>query len=483
MMKSKAITKVIWPLLIPAASIALASCGQAADKAAGAPDNPNIILILVDDMGYGDAGFNGCTDIPTPHIDRIAANGVRFTDGYVTAPQCAPSRAGMLSGIAQNRFGCDTNADLDNFGIPPGIKLFGDYLQPAGYRTGLVGKWHLGTMESAHPLVRGFDWFWGFLVGGSHFFPQEGEEYIPRIFEGREVAKTTNYLTTELGHQAVRFIQESGTEPFFLFLSFNAPHAPLQAPEAYLEKFKHLAVEGEPGLMCGYTKRLIQHPRQVYAAMVSVLDDAIGLVMESLRAGGIEENTLVVFLSDNGGPTGVTSASNEPLRGVKGDLLEGGIRVPFAIQWKSVIPAGQTIHMPVSSLDLLPTFLAAAEIPPPSDVVLDGDNLLPILTGEKEPYQRTLTWRFPFPPESTDLYVWGIRHGNWKLVKERIRPNTQMSISGKTHTGLYLLDEDITETNDLSISHKEIRNELQLLYDAWDVQLPEPDSLGRRVRR
>jgi arylsulfatase A-like enzyme len=451
---------------------------------ANATPKPNVIIILADDMGYGDAGFNGCTDIPTPYIDKIAANGVRFTDGYVTSSQSGPSRAGLLSGISQNRFRCDTNDDLDNHGIPVGVKLFGDYMKPAGYRTGIVGKWHLGYEEFAHPLVRGFDWFFGFLASGSHYLPQDGDEYIryARIVEGRDPVKVKDYLTDVLGDQAIRFIKESKDEPFFLYLSFNAPHAPLQAPADYLEKFKHLAIEGEPGVMCAYTKKRIQHPRQVYAAMVSVMDDAIGRVMASLAANGIEENTLVVFLSDNGAPTHVNYGSNAPLRGFKGDMLEGGIRVPFAMQWKAVIPPGQTVSMPVSSLDLVPTALAAANIRKPDDVVLDGINLLPYITWDKAPVARTLIWRFPFPPEEVHNYVWAIRKDDWKLVKEKINDESLQLTFGKTRTGLYHLGEDIAETNDLSDINQKKRSELQGIYDAWNNSLPVPRTEGK-IRR
>jgi arylsulfatase A-like enzyme len=438
---------------------------------------PNILIILADDMGYGDAGCNGCKDIPTPHIDSIAGNGARFTDGYVTAPQCAPSRSGLLSGRDQNRFGCGENSQLDRNGIPHGIKLFGDYLRPAGYRTGLVGKWHLGTMEGCHPLERGFDHFFGFLGGGSFYFPRENEKAIPKIFGGRKPCPVTGYLTDVFGGQAVDFINKSRGGPFFLFLSFNAPHAPLQAPEACLARFKHLAVDGEPGVLCGYTKKHIAHPRQVYAAMVSAMDDAIGRVLASLRQNHIEENTLIVFLSDNGGPSLFTSASNKPLRGVKGDVLEAGIRVPFVMQWKRAVPAGQTVEMAVSSLDLLPTALAAAGIDPPAGASFDGRNLLPVLTGRVKPAPRTLVWRFPFPPKQPDLHVWAVRQGDWKLVRESVRTEGANTVFGVNRTGLYQLREDIAEINDLSPKEPEKRRELQSIYDAWNATLPQPTAL------
>ncbi|MCF7817300.1 MAG: sulfatase-like hydrolase/transferase [Kiritimatiellales bacterium] len=432
-----------------------------------ASGKPNILLILVDDMGYGDTGFNGCKDIPTPNMDSIAANGARFTTGYVTAPQCAPSRAGMLSGMRQNRFGREENGSIDKQGLPSNIRLFGDYMRDAGYRTGLVGKWHEGTMKGSRPLERGFDSFYGFLVGSTYFLPPEGSDTIPGLYDGTEKTTATDYLTFVLGDRAIDFIRQKSDKPFFLYLAFNAPHAPLQAPEEYLKKFEHLAVDGEPGIVCKYTKKMIAHPRQVYAAMVSALDDAIGKVLQALRDNGLEEDTLICFLSDNGGPTEVTSADNGSLRGVKGDLLEGGDRVPFAVQWKGTIPAGQTIDTPVLSLDLLPTALSAAGAPIPKQ--LDGVNLLPLLVGGKELGPRTLYWRFPFPPFCP---VWAIRQGEWKLVKEAERkPGGGFTRTGRT--SLYRIDDDIHEDNDLSGQYPEVLKKLQEEYDAWAAKLPE----------
>jgi arylsulfatase A-like enzyme len=438
-----------------------------------AAEKPNVLLILVDDMGYGDAGFNGYKDIPTPYMDSIASNGVRFTQGYVTAPQCAPSRAGLLSGMDQNRFGRGDNSAIDKYGIPPEIRYFGDYMKEAGYRTGLVGKWHQGTMPGCRPLERGFDSFYGFQVGSTCFFPPAGSDTIPGMVDGTEKTKVTDYLTFVLGDKAVEFITRN-PQPFFLYLSFNAPHAPLQAPDDYLKKFEHLAVPGEPGVLCKYTKTHIDHPRQVYAAMVSALDDTIGKVLQALRDSGQEENTLIYFLSDNGGPTGVTSADNGPLRGVKGDLLEGGDRVPFAVQWKGTIPAGQTVDTPVSSLDLLPTSLSAAGAPVPE--IFDGVNLLPLLKSGERLAPRTLYWRFPFP---SFCPVWSVRQGDWKLVKEAVR-NPGGGFARTDRTGLYRITEDIHEDNDLSAQYPEIRQRLQREYDAWEARLPSRANAAPR---
>jgi arylsulfatase A-like enzyme len=444
-----------------------------------AAQKPNVLVILADDMGYGDVGFNGCRDIPTPHIDSIAKNGIRFTQGYVTAPQCGPSRGGLLSGIYQNRLGIESNDDIGSSGVKLGIQLYGDYLHAVGYRTGIVGKWHLGHRKGSLPLERGFDWFYGFHGGDSLFFPQPGQDSIPLILENELPQTVTGYLTDVLTDAAIRFIQGDtpnpklptpNSQPFFLYLSYNAPHAPLQAPEEYLKKFGHLAVEGEPGLLCKYTKKHIDHPRQVYAAMVSNLDDNIGRVLDALRQNGLEENTLIFFLSDNGGPTDVTSADNGPLRGKKGDLLEGGCRVPFAIQWKGTVASGQTMDTPVFSLDLLPTSLAAAGAAIPD--VLDGINLLPLLRDGKPLAPRTLFWRFPGPPHYP---VWGIRHGGRKLVAEALRgPNGRgFNKNQPGKVGLYNLADDIAEERDLTAQFPEIRQQLQNEWEAWNATLPE----------
>jgi arylsulfatase A-like enzyme len=273
-----------------------------------------------------------------------------------------------------------------------------------------------------------------------------------------------------LGDRAVDFVRQKSDKPFFLYLSFTAPHAPLEAPEEYLKKFQHLAVDGEPGVFCAYTKKMIPHPRQVYAAMVSTLDDTIGSVLQALRDSGQERNTLIYFLSDNGGPTVYSAASNGPFRGEKGDLLEGGIRVPFAVQWKGTIPEGKTIDTPVYSLDLLPTSLAAAGMPVAKQ--LEGVDLLPLLIKGEPLNARQLYWNFPFPPQ---FPLWGIRDGEWKLVKEIIYnpdPNRGRLSTGKTRIGLYRITDDLQEEHDLSEQYPEVRQRLQSEYDAWASTLP-----------
>ncbi len=442
-------------------------------------ERPNVVLILSDDQGYGDVGFNGCEDIPTPTLDALAESGVIFTNGYVTAPQCAPSRAGLLTGRYQNRFGRSQNTTIDVFGIPDSVPMFAELMKEAGYATGMVGKWHqsafpLDTIPSDTPNARGFDYFYGHFTGGTHYFPPEGEASIPYLQRNGEPVTETRYLTHVLGEEAEGFIDRAagGDQPFFLYLSFNAPHTPLQAPPDYLQRFEHLAKPDDKAVHCGYTGRMIEHPRQVYAAMVAAMDDAIARVLHALERNGIEGETLVFFLSDNGGPESKNGSDNGPLRGVKGDVLEGGVRVPFALSWPGVVPGGQVIDEPVISLDLLPTALAAAGREDLLPAATDGLDLLPLVRdGESLPGRR-LFWRFPHPPDRPDLYVRAIRDGDWKYTEERRGPAPR--------NGLYHLSRDIDENDDRSRDEPDRRADLLGQLRAWEAELPTPFALERR---
>ena len=405
---------------------------------------PNIIVILADDMGYADAGFNGCKDIPTPHLDSMAKNGIRFSAGYVTAPQCAPSRAGLLMGVDQNRIGCENNNVTDIAGLSEGATM-ADRMRAAGYRTGMVGKWHLGTKPGQQPLDRGFDEYFGFLRGSSWYLPQAGQKSIAQIIEGRKAVPVGGYLTDAFGERAVRFITENQAKPFFLYLAFNAPHSPYEAPAKEIAKFGHIT----------------DTKRRTYAAMVSIMDRNIGRVLAALKTAHLEQNTLVVFLSDNGGP-GDGYSNNTPLRGWKGETFEGGIRVPFVMQWPGTIKPGQTVDMPVSSLDLLPTALAAAGQPIPAP--LEGKSLLPALRGEAPFPARTLAWRFVFGP-AVAKSPWAIRDGNWKLVQ---------GSAASSEVQLFDLSQDASEANDLSTARTDIRERLQKAHDTWVASMPAP---------
>ncbi len=358
-------------------------------------ETPNLIIILTDDMGYADTGFNGCKDIPTPYIDSIASNGIRCTSGYVTYSYCSPSRAGLLTGRYPQRFGHERNPPEDpgnpTAGLPLSETTLADSLGKAGYHCGIVGKWHLGTHESLHPMRRGFDEFFGLLGGGSRYFPKDQ----PKTRRGYEPVTTTKYLTDEFSDEAVRFVEKNKDKPFFLYLAYNAPHTPLQASEEYLARFPN-----------------IKNPaRRTYAAMVSAVDDGVGRVLRTVRELGLEEKTLIFFLSDNGGPTAHNASDNAPLRGVKSSVWEGGFRVPFAVQWPGRLPSGIKYDLPVSSLDIFATMAALTGAPTDPARPLDGVNLIPCLTGKDDQAPHSTIYLRKFHEGA-----FAVRQGNYKLV-------------------------------------------------------------------
>ena len=399
---------------------------------------PNILFIVADDLGYGELGCYGGKGIPTPHLDALAASGARFTNGYVTAPFCAASRAALLTGRYQTRFGFEFNPigaknAAPGIGLPAGEKTVADHLRASGYATALVGKWHLGGTAEFHPQRRGFDEFFGFLHEGHTYVPHpwagvttwlrrralpdggtgrwtspdgrliwtthmggnepDYDADNPLLRSSQPVDERAN-LTDAFTREANDFITRHRTQPFFLYLAYNAVHSPMQAADAYLAKFAHI-----PDLH-----------RRIFAAMLAHLDDSVGSVVAQLRATGLAENTLIVFLTDNGGPTKELTSSNGPLRGGKGELFEGGIRVPFIVSWPSRI-APRALDTPVISLDATATALALAGIsstPSP----LDGVNLWPLLSGKSAAAPHAaLYWRVG------ERHA--IRHGDWKLLRQR----------------------------------------------------------------
>lgn len=415
------------------------------------PPRPNILFIVADDMGYADCGAHGCRDIPTPHLDTLAANGVRFTDGYVTGAVCSPSRAALLTGRHQLRDGVTTAIRPGGRGMDTRVPTLPEYLRKAGYRTALFGKWHLGESEECRPLNRGFDEFFGLHGGGRSYWPNTpvsaqygGEDYI-RLMRGREPAEETDYLTFALSREAVDFIarQKDRQEPFFLMLSFTAVHDPMEAPEDYLQRFA--AIE-DPG-------------RRTYAAMMSAMDNAIGRVLKAVQDAGIERNTLICFLSDNGGPlTGYSanSSRNAPLRGGKGKTWEGGIRVPFFMAWSGHLPPGTKFSDPVTQLDLTATALALAGIKPDAHWPMDGTNLMPFLTGDRQgerPHE-ILCWEYG--------QQWAIREGPWKLTYALPSQDAKTPV-----LGLYDLSRDIAETRDLSALQPRRVEEMKRAWAAW----------------
>ncbi len=412
-------------------------------------DKPNFILIVADDLGFADVGFNGSTQIKTPHIDRLANTGVNFTQGYVSSAVCSPSRAGMLTGINQVEFGHDNNLggprpgfDLDFNGLPLSQKTIADRLSPLGYTCGLVGKWHLGDRPHFHPLKRGFDEFWGFTGGGHDYFSSkpDGRGYMAPIESNYKTPQPITYITDDMGDECVDFIKRHKDHPFFLFASFNAPHTPMQAVDKDLKLYKHIG----------------DKKRRTYAAMVHRLDVNVGRILATLEKEGLKENTLVVFLSDNGGPCDQNASLNAPYRGQKGILLEGGMHVPFVLNWPGTLPAGLTFHHPVISLDILPTFLELAGGNIQEEDKFDGVNLLPYLLGETdEPPHEELKWRFTISA--------AIRRGDWKLI--RLPDRLPM---------LYHLPTDTSEQNNVALNNLEKTRELLRILGDWDISLPYP---------
>lgn len=422
-----------------AASLLFALVISAALPAAVAARPPNIVIFLADDLGYADIGVNGCTDIPTPHIDGIAKNGVRFTDGYATHPVCSPSRAALMSGMYQHRFGFEHNSGPEryadpNFGLPREIPSLAEKLKAAGYATGMIGKWHIGFKEGLRPHERGFDYHYGFLSGAHTYTP--GKRDTDSILRNGQPVQPTKYLTDEFADEAVGFIDRSKEKPFFLYFAFNAVHSPLDENK-YSEQFPTLAGN-----------------RKTYAGMLSALNDAVGRVMAKVRELGQEENTLVMFYSDNGGPTQQTTSRNDPLRGYKAQFFEGGIRVPFVMQWKGKIPTGQTYREMMMGFDYHATALAAAGIEVPKDRPLDGVNLLPFVTGQSSgrPHEQ-LFWR------AGEKYA--ARVGDWKLVVE---PN-------QGGTMLFNLKDDIGEQHDLAKEQPDKLKEVQSAFAQWESQM------------
>jgi len=401
---------------------------------------PNIILILADDIGYGDLACYGGKDIATPHLDAIAAGGTRFTSGYVMAPVCGPSRAALLTG----RYPSQILPYVGNpphgseVGLPKEHRLVSDYLHEAGYCTAALGKWHLGESAGFEPQARGFDSFYGFLGGMHDYFKVEDKQWGP-IVRGREKGELKDYLTFALADEAASIIRQPSGKPFFIYLAFNASHTPLQVPDEYLQKTAHLT---DP-------------MRRKNMAMTLALDDAVGRVMKGLRESGQEENTLVIFVSDNGAALIKGSAenggSNAPLRGGKIQCWEGGIRVPFFVQWKSHLPAGRVVNDPVCTLDLLPTLLAVSGITAPAEQKMDGLNLLPWLEGKAEfPIREPLFWK---------MYGnnFAIREGDMKYVRVG------------DESGLFNVRTDPGETTDLGAKRPIITRQLEAKWKQWDA--------------
>ena len=416
---------------------------------------PNVVLIVADDLGYCDSELYGCEDVPTPNLLRIADGGVLFKAGYVTSPVCSPSRASMLTGRYQQRFGHEFLPSNDTLGLPTSEKTLAASMKEAGYATGMFGKWHLGIAPEFHPTRRGFDEFFGSMGGATDYIDPTREDVkssrpgrAPRpdgpwagrgkngIFKGVQQVEEEDYLTDATTENAVRFIANHKDDPFFLYVPYLAVHQPLQVTREYYDRFSHIEDES----------------RRIYASMTAAMDDGIGDILDSLEENGLSENTLLIFLSDNG--AGVAEyCTNDPLRLGKQTLFEGGVRVPFAMKWPGKIPKGMTYEHAVSALDIFPTVMTA--VGRANRGRRDGVDLIPYLAGGKrgKPHDK-LYWR--------SGANWAIRHGEWKLI----------------HAGgrdwLYNLSEDISEQLNRASESPRTVKKLKRAYERWEAEMIAP---------
>jgi len=469
-----------YQLILSAFALLLGSCSTPPPEEPAAKP-PNIIVFIADDLGYGDTGVYGSKFIKTPHIDQLAADGVRLTDAYVAAAVCSPSRAGLYTGRSQPRFGYDYNPTGDDtvLGLPTDERTLGNLMNDAGYATGLVGKWHLGKSEQHHPMSRGFDEYYGILSGGSTYIDStlDGVQSWPNpdsptqrpdasaVFDGRQQIEVEEYLTDVFAEEAVDYIARHKDEPFFLMLTPNAPHTPLQSTDEYYDRYPDIKEEG----------------KRIFAAMVSSVDDYVGDVVAELKKHNIEDNTLMVFFSDNGCIAYMSEpiCTNEPLSGSKRYHLEGGVRVPFIYKWPARLPKGQVYSQPVTSLDLYSTMAAAAGV---DERTQDSVDLTPYLAGDNtEVPHEFLFWRAK--PNMS------VRWGKWKMwkVNKSDQPLSAMTLSGLRLpeiefpqdspngqlTVLYDLSADIGEQTNVADQHPDVVERLETELANWDAELAD----------
>ena len=420
--------------------LTLVSCSSINDS------KPNIIIILADDAGYSDFGFMGSVEIKTPNLDQLALDGVTFNNAYVSASVCSPSRAGLLTGMYQQRFGHECNLDSDvNNSFDPNQITIAEALKTEGYTTGLIGKWHLGDKTQNHPLKNGFDYFWGFISGARNYFYNPNEvnrNSIRNVVENYSQTKFEGYLTDVLGEKAISFIDKNNqsNNPFFLFLSFNAPHTPMQAKEEVLKKFK-------------------DNPRQVYASMMWSMDEAIGNVIDALKENNQYDNTIIYFLSDNGAAMS-NNASPFPYKGWKGNQYEGGIKTPMVMTWKNKIKSNTQFDGFISALDIFKTSLEVSNVNDELMVNADGKNIMNYL-NDNIIQNENLFWR-------KDKMA-TVRSGNYKLI----RLNDTSSV-------LYNIENNYSEDLDLKLIEPLIHDSLFKVLSAWEDRLIDPNWIENK---
>jgi arylsulfatase A-like enzyme len=425
-----------------AIGLVLAIAGSVAAARAAPEDarRPNIVVILSDDQGYADVSFNPHhpKEVSTPQIDALARSGIVLTQGYVSSAVCSPTRAGLMTGRHPQRVGIYTSFEGGS-GLPLSEVRISQHLAPAGYVSGAFGKWHMGLTPEYNPVNVGFDEFYGFMKRGAHSYFELDDPKRP-IYRGLEPIEDKGYLTDRITEEAVSFIRRHRDRPFFLYVAYNAVHRPAEAPQ---ESIRPLTGD---------------ETRDILMAMIQHLDQGVGRIVGTLKREKLFDDTLLFYLSDNGGAEGM-HASNAPLRGYKHQNYEGGIRVPFIVSWPKRLVGGVPCDVPVWSLDILPTALAAAGLPTPRERPLDGKNILPALRGEVDRVHDHLFWS-----EGGESGAWAVRSGKWKLVASRgVRK-------------LFDLEADVGESRDRAGEYPKKVAELSALYDAWLDTMAEPVS-------
>ncbi len=436
----------------------LAAAPLAAARAAKAK-RPNFIIFLADDLGGKDLGCYGARDLKTPNLDALAASGARFTNFYSNAPVCSASRAGLMTGRYPLRNGIQglVGGRGEDPGLNPREKTVATLLRDAGYTTALTGKWHLGASPVSVPNSHGFDYFYGFHGGMQDYFTHtfRGQH---DLFRNREpIGEDGRYLTNRIAEEAADFIGRAGERPFLLYVAFNAPHVPLQAPEDYLNRFPNL-----------------QNKRKLYAAMISAMDDAVGTIMRTVERRGIQDNTCSVFFSDNGGQ--LPEGDNAPYRGYKLSLFDGGMHSPAIMNWPGTIRPGRVVDEVVMAMDFMPTFCKAAGVPVPADRTIDGRDILPVVVKSAKSPHDAIFWyyhdrRFPMPAQVA------VRRGKWKLVVNGILFDHQLGgTNNPTLTGddaMFLSDlgQDPGETVNLRRKYPQVADELNKLLLRWQEEV------------
>ncbi|MFO0366728.1 MAG: sulfatase [Acidobacteriota bacterium] len=416
---------------------------SAAAPLAPPPPRPNVLLILLDDMGYADLGCYGAKDIRTPHINRLAREGVRLTDCYSNGPVCTPTRCGLLTGRYQQRYGLEwaLGPGMKGYGLNPEHNTLARYFQRAGYHTALFGKWHLGYEPAVGPNRHGFDEFFGLLSGNVDHYSHKEINNEHDWYENLHPVHPVGYSTDLIRDRALQYLDAHATRPFFLYLPFNAVHWPFQAP-------------GQPGSV-RLRPTWFQGSRAVeYKAMLEAVDAAIGQILAKLAAHGVLDNTLIVFTNDNGGER---LSDNRPFFHHKATLWEGGIRVPAILRWPGHLPKGKVSAQPAMSMDLAATIMDAAGLTPDPAQPFDGRSLLPILQGQAPVEERTFFWRI----NRADRQQRACRKGPWKWISD----------SGFDQ--LFNLATDPGERNDLSWQHPALTRELAALYQQWETMLKQ----------